>query len=44
MEQEAEHVKLVEENNKLKHDRQISVSSVIVVVIHTFTAGAHERE
>lgn len=35
LEQEAEHIKLVEENNKLKHDRQIAVSSVIVLVIVT---------
>ena len=41
LEQEAEHIKLVEENNKLKHDRQIAVSSVIVLVIQAFTAGVH---
>lgn len=28
LEQEAEHIKLVEENNKLKHDRQIAVASM----------------
>lgn len=37
VEQEAEHIKLVDENNKLKTEKQITVSE-LVVDSETFTA------